>query len=37
VTPEQDKEIDKILKEATEYYKKKGFIWFFYIKVWDKK
>jgi trimethylamine--corrinoid protein Co-methyltransferase len=26
VTPEQDKEIDKILKEATEYYKKKGFI-----------
>lgn len=26
VTPEQDKEIDRILKEATEYYKKKGLI-----------
>ena len=26
LTPEQDKEIDRILKEATEYYKKKGFI-----------
>lgn len=26
VTPEQDKEINRILKEATEYYKKKGLI-----------
>jgi trimethylamine--corrinoid protein Co-methyltransferase len=26
VTPEQDREIDRILKEATEYYKKKGLI-----------
>jgi trimethylamine--corrinoid protein Co-methyltransferase len=26
LTPEQDKEIDRILKEATEYYKKKGLI-----------
>ncbi len=26
LTPEQDKEIDKILKEATKYYKKKGLI-----------
>jgi len=26
LTPDQDKEIDRILKEATEYYKKKGLI-----------
>jgi len=26
VTSEQDKEIDRILKEATKYYKKKGLI-----------
>ena len=26
LTPEEDKEIEKILKEATEHYKKKGLI-----------
>ena len=26
VTPEQDREIDRILEEATEYYRKKGLL-----------